>query len=86
MGRGRKRGAEEKLEVIKEEFGGRKWAGCERRVVAENTAKETNTIKAHLSGFFLFSLVHVSEQSREEGGDKLGSCTHQKTKKKQRSL
>lgn len=65
--------------MIKEEFGGRKRAGCERGVAA---AKERNAIKASaLVAALLFSFpVSGSGQSREEGRDELGVCTQRKTK------
>lgn len=50
--------------MIKEEFAGRKQAGCERGVAA---AKERNAIKA----LPLFSPVGGSGQSRKEGRDEL---------------
>lgn len=69
-GRGIGRGkgvVEERLLVIKEEFGGRKRAGCERGVAA---AKERNAIKARSSRLcFFFFFVGGSGQSREEGRD-----------------
>lgn len=38
--------------MIKEEFGGRNLVGCECRVVADNAAKDTNTIKVRVFSFF----------------------------------
>lgn len=58
-------GVEERLVVIKEEFGGRKRAGCERGVAA---AKERNAIKAHslrLCCFFFRRRLRAKSRGRQ---------------------
>lgn len=70
--------------MIKEEFGGRKRAGCERGVAA---AKERNAIKAHSSRlcFFFFS---SAAPGKVEGKAEMnvGVCTQRKTKKHKGAL